>query len=380
MSEVFERLGLGGRWPTVPAAQAAAFGDYQRLLARRVAVVAAWTALLLVPALEAIEYWLDSLDHAMWRRHVMLRVPLLAGAVLTLVLRYRRPDGGWPRPLLLWMALVMVAVGWALLVLHYHRESEYLHLVSHNLTIAMVAAAVMATRGLRDLLAIYLLPVGLAVLAIGWLGPRSLEAMAHIVYPVLAMVVGGVIAELLYRGHVLAFLAVRRLEESAMTDPLCGLLNRRAMNGLLAAVHARAARYSTPYAVIMADLDHFKRVNDTHGHDVGDQVLRELAGRLRESVRAEDQVSRWGGEEFLVLLQGAEGEAALRVAEKIRGRVGEAPFATTAGDLPITISLGVAVSHGQSSPERIANRADEALYAAKHGGRNRSVLAADGDG
>jgi diguanylate cyclase len=125
----------------------------------------------------------------------------------------------------------------------------------------------------------------------------------------------------------------------------------------------------------MADLDHFKHVNDAHGHDVGDQVLQEVGARLRASVRTEDQVARWGGEEFLVLLPGADQDTAWRVAEKIRGRVAEMHFATNAGNLPVSISVGASVSEGQASFDPVVQLADQALYQAKNAGRNRTVLA-----
>lgn len=362
-------------FPSVPTPWRRAFDEYQRVLARRVVVVAACAVLLILPGLQLLEYWLDAPAPGLWEAHALLRAPLALAALAVLWLRVGRPDGRWPRGAVLVMAVGFAAVGWGILALHLLHDAPGVHVTSHNLTIAMTAVAVMATRGARDLLLVYLPPLLLALSMIALRGAGLVHDVVHLLYPAIAMVVGVVIAELLYRGHVQAFVATQRLEQSAMTDTLTGLLNRRAMFDVLRAGHARAVRHRGAYAVVMADLDFFKRVNDTHGHDVGDQVLRELGVRLRDSVRAEDAVARWGGEEFLVLLQDADEDVAMRVAEKIRDRVGAQAFDTTAGRLAVTISLGVAVSRGEDSHEHATSRADEALYLAKRGGRNRSVLA-----
>jgi two-component system cell cycle response regulator len=167
--------------------------------------------------------------------------------------------------------------------------------------------------------------------------------------------------------------------ELAVTDELTGLNNRRYMEGQLAALVESAGAGGESIAALMIDIDYFKRINDTHGHDVGDEVLREFAARLASNVRAIDLPCRYGGEEFTVLMPGASLEAAQRVAERIRLHVAGSPFRVAGGEqlLSVTISIGVAASIGQGdTPEALVKRADEAVYEAKAAGRNRVIAKA----
>ena len=203
------------------------------------------------------------------------------------------------------------------------------------------------------------------------------EVVDHLVFRLAMLIVAGIIIEFLHHGNVSQFLAARELQRRAMTDSLTGLPNRRAMLGKLRAAQSRAVRHGHGYAVIMADLDHFKQVNDTHGHDVGDQGLEELGRRLQQSVRLEDHLARWGGEEFLLLIQDADQQVALAIAKKLRAAVADTPFATSAGALPITISLGLALRGADRHFETVCSRADKALYRAKQNGRNRTEAITD---
>ena len=351
---------------------AEAYASFQRLLARRAVVVTAWAALLVLPGLQAIEYLLGATDPALQATNAWLRLPLVLGALAVVCLRYLQPEGRWPRVAALGMGLSLVSVGWFMLWLHASQGDDGVHGVSHVLAMATVAMAVLATAGARDLAWIYGPP--LLVGAIAFQGTEVPGGLVHVVHPALAMVMGAVIGEMLFRGNLQVFRAHMQLTQSAMTDALTGLPNRRAMDAQLRAVQARARRHGGDWSVLMADLDRFKHVNDTWGHAVGDEVLVQLAARLREAVRAEDFVARWGGEEFLVLLQDADAPTARRVAEKIRVGVGGLPFATSAGDLPVTLSLGVAQSRGEARLEDVVSRADQALYEAKRGGRNRTEV------
>ncbi|MDT8990256.1 GGDEF domain-containing protein [Curvibacter sp. APW13] len=165
---------------------------------------------------------------------------------------------------------------------------------------------------------------------------------------------------------------ISRLENLSSTDQLTGLYNRRIVMERLAEEHARFLRSGQTYAVIMLDLDHFKRVNDTYGHAAGDAVLREVAQRLRQSVRGTDTLARMGGEEFLLLLPMNDVDGALIHAGRIRKRIGGDPIATPQGAIAITASLGVAeVSFSDKTAQTVVSRADAALYQAKAHGRNR---------
>jgi len=159
----------------------------------------------------------------------------------------------------------------------------------------------------------------------------------------------------------------------AARDSLTGLLNHEEILGLLNQELARAERDKQCVSVIMADLDHFKEVNDSYGHLAGDAVLRSAAGMMQTLARSYDYVGRYGGEEFLVILPGCCGECAVSFAERLRLRVGSSDIDTSEGMIPVTISIGVAASGGKKGwdADSIVKAADEALYRAKEQGRNR---------
>ena len=164
--------------------------------------------------------------------------------------------------------------------------------------------------------------------------------------------------------------------EAAVTDPLTGLHNRRYMTSQLDALVARAVRDGRPVATLLLDIDHFKKINDSFGHDAGDEVLREFAVRLASNVRAVDLPCRFGGEEFVVVMPETALEDAERIAERIRMHVSGAPFRIAGGRevLTVTISIGVAATLGPGdTPELLLKRSDEALYEAKASGRNRVI-------
>ena len=162
--------------------------------------------------------------------------------------------------------------------------------------------------------------------------------------------------------------------ELSVIDQLTGLHNRRYMNGQLEQFIQRAVRGNEPLSLMMTDIDHFKAVNDTHGHQAGDDVLKEIGKRLRANVRPTDVVCRTGGEEFVVLMPNTPGDLACAAAERIRKAVAAAEFPVLGGtkDLRITVSAGVSTLQGAGdTADDLMHRADTALYQAKTGGRNR---------
>ena len=167
------------------------------------------------------------------------------------------------------------------------------------------------------------------------------------------------------------------LRTQAMHDPLTGLWNRAAILDDLRAEMDRAARDGTSIGVMLVDLDHFKHINDTHGHPVGDAVLREAARRMRASLRTYDRIGRYGGEEFLIVTPQCATHNAMAIAERVRNSIGGEMVKTSTGMLPITSSLGVAVSRSgaRHDADTVIQAADEALYRAKEKGRNRTELA-----
>jgi two-component system cell cycle response regulator len=164
----------------------------------------------------------------------------------------------------------------------------------------------------------------------------------------------------------------------AYTDSLTGVYNRRYINSHLDRKILEIAEASKPVSVMLFDIDHFKQVNDNHGHAAGDEVLKEIVKRVADNVRDFDMIARYGGEEFLVIMPNTPADAALMVAERLRTRIADSPFELPgSGDpLPVTVSIGVATTTDpQEEAARLVARADASLYMAKRSGRNRSCSA-----
>lgn len=171
----------------------------------------------------------------------------------------------------------------------------------------------------------------------------------------------------------------RDLARLAATDSLTALPNRRTFDANLEREIKSARRHDDPVALILLDIDEFKSVNDRYGHDVGDEVLREIARRLRDACRAGDTVARIGGEEFGLIVTRTTAEGAKAVAERTRALIADRPFGSSSGALAITVSAGVATAGGAVGfdPQEVFRAADGALYDSKVQGRNRVTLRAE---
>jgi diguanylate cyclase len=218
--------------------------------------------------------------------------------------------------------------------------------------------------------------LALAVVIFGISLPRALEsgwlngsAINTIVQFYLANVVYVLVMNL-YAQYRQRFYAMRTL---AQTDSLTGLANRRLLEALIEDEQARADGDEEGFAVLMLDLDHFKKVNDVHGHAVGDEVLREIAHRLLSEVRGQDTVGRLGGEEFLVVMPRGDALEAQRLAEHLRRTI---ETRAVYQDLFVTVSVGIALYQPGEDPAKILARADSGLYRAKRDGRNRVAVVA----
>jgi diguanylate cyclase (GGDEF)-like protein len=174
-------------------------------------------------------------------------------------------------------------------------------------------------------------------------------------------------------------LMYRRALETALKDPVTGINNRAALNSTIEREVILSQRHGYPLSVIMLDLDHFKRVNDTYGHLAGDAVLRSLANQIALCTRGSDMVFRYGGEEFTVLLSNTDINGAALLAERIRRHVENHPIIIDEVEIPTTVSLGVATLEPRDQASTLLHRADAALYEAKTAGRNRVMLQTGAD-
>jgi diguanylate cyclase (GGDEF)-like protein len=261
---------------------------------------------------------------------------------------------------------------------------------------ALIAVAISSTTGYADAAVLYMWPAvwmafffgtwGTAFI-IGWIGvahgaallalpPAQANIDRWIDVVVAVLVVAVVVRTLAGRNERL----VANLEAEARVDPLTGLLNRRGLEERLAAELSRAERDDSALGAVAFDLDHFKQVNDEHGHEIGDRVLAWLGALLREQARGVDVAARVGGEEFVVLLPRADANAAAAYAERVRRAVetlGPATGRARMGlseSLPLSLSAGVMAATAPIDAGALLAGADQALYAAKRAGRNRTVV------
>lgn len=169
----------------------------------------------------------------------------------------------------------------------------------------------------------------------------------------------------------------KSLRRKSLIDPLLGTWNRGAIMRILTIEAIRCDKQDVPLSIIVVDLDHFKKINDTHGHPAGDSVLVKVASRLRSCIRPQEALGRYGGEEFLVVLPGADNKTAMAVAERMHNAVASQSEVIGNAQLQLTISAGIAstVIFPTATTEELISRADVALYAAKDAGRNRVMEA-----
>jgi diguanylate cyclase (GGDEF)-like protein len=210
-----------------------------------------------------------------------------------------------------------------------------------------------------------------------WLRPDSIVS-AVTVSPAMSLVyvVGFLIILMTSFGMLLMHKerADQALVRQATVDALTGAYNRGPFAEFAERELARAQRSGTPVSLMMLDVDRFKSINDGYGHPAGDQVLRHFAGRVNHCLRKGDLLVRYGGEEFCVLLPGIAAEGATNIAERIRSEVASSPIRIGESDIRITVSIGITTDHdGERTLDTLISRADEALYRAKTGGRNRIV-------
>ena len=312
-----------------------------------------------------------------WLSTVVANLFAVAGLLLNAEGLRRHVGGEWPwwsRPYVLFLVHVPLVLWFT-----YVDYDVRMRVLSHTGFTAWVLAGVAialwrspARSRMRFVVAAFALFAGWMAFRWGlalaqapipsFMGAGGIHALGLIGYAVFVLVKdAGILQEIVQR-------SLDEMEQQARTDPLTGLLNRRAFGDVAARAMAQARRRGQPLSVVLVDIDHFKQINDVHGHATGDAVLVDVARRLESQVRAGDACARFGGEEFLVLLPDTAAAQAVTVAEKLRSALQSSP--TVAG-LPLTASFGVAGSEGLDALDRVLEGADRALYRAKAAGRNR---------
>ena len=185
-----------------------------------------------------------------------------------------------------------------------------------------------------------------------------------------ATIFGGQVAVAIENARLL-----QEVQRLAITDELTNVLNRRGFDDVSTREFVAAKRYSRPLSLIMLDIDRFKAINDVYGHPIGDEILIEIAARARTKIRETDYISRYGGEEFLILLIEQKPDNAKTVAERIRKSVADQPFDTSVGKITVTISAGITGMNTQTaSISMMIKTVDKALYRSKENGRNRVTM------
>ena len=190
------------------------------------------------------------------------------------------------------------------------------------------------------------------------------QLIVYIIITFLLWAMGG----LILRHHLETLKQKKELEKISITDNLTGLYNRHKLNEILEKEFHRARRIKYPFGIIILDIDLFKDINDTYGHNVGDSVLKEISSLLNQNIRKSDTLGRWGGEEFLIIVPEGNKHKEQLLAKKLREKIEEYPFTTVKN---ITASFGVAKYEEGDNIDTLIKRADDALYKAKEKGRNR---------
>ncbi len=361
---------LRTRTPELSEPQALALTRYHRSLARTLALSAAALVMVVIPVYQLQELLLLGMPD-LWRAHVGWRsLPMIIAVVVLAWCSWHRDGYGAPLLLRL-LALSVMAMIFGLFAVNWIADSNDIDRMTRGVIICTFAVTLFSLKGARELVVFFAAPFVVLLVFLQVSGHSVLAAIATLFDPLMMFIIAAIASEVLYRTWMAAFLANQQLAEHAATDSLTGLSNRRHIEPQLAGETARARRHQATFSVLMADLDHFKRVNDRYGHDAGDEVLREVARRLREMLRTEDRPARWGGEEFLVLLTDTELDQAEIVAEKLRAGIADTPIEVNGHSIDMTISIGVAQHQGEDDPLDLIRRADQALYRAKDEGRNR---------
>ena len=324
-----------------------------------------------------------------WPTVSILLSGVLVSATLALqclaVGRFQRSLRAPPGPLLTWGPVGLVALGELALLRHHQLRALVYTLVlmgqaaflawqawGPRLDHARERGRLLLAAGSVVLLAILAGRAVAFAVAGDWNGalavPANVQALTYLLTSTVVLL--NTVGFILMQNEQ----AVEQQHQQATHDPLTGAANRRALHDELGRQLSRASRGGQPVAILMLDIDHFKKVNDTWGHQAGDVVLKELASRIQSRLRHHDLLARFGGEEFVVVLPDTPLSGALVVAEELRAAVEATPFVAEGGAIPVTVSVGVHASvppGWEALGDLMIAASDQALYRAKQNGRNR---------
>jgi diguanylate cyclase (GGDEF)-like protein len=326
-----------------------------------------WSIAIIVAAFGIWDYYVDPVH---WGRAFAVRV--IGAAIVTATGLYQNlPDKARWLPLMAKLRLVVAAN--ASIIAAAMLDRGYGFGVAGLIVIFLTGPYVAIDS--KDLLRTNLAGLATVVALMMVLPLQWFDVVGTIVFVALAVLVSTLLGRVLETSHRRAFMLELEQHRDARTDSLTGLANRRAMQERGRIEMKRARRANAPVSVILADLDHFKSINDRFGHETGDAALFQVARLLREALRESDALGRWGGEEFMVILPGTDGRGATEVAERMRKSIAAATFDGVGGGA--TISLGVASSELIEDHtlewDLLIKEADRRLYRAKNEGRNRVV-------
>jgi two-component system cell cycle response regulator len=369
---IFHRTPIPPKWQST-------YEDFLCQVEKQIALVAGWliTVILVIYQVNQNQRGIDGNIHII---ETLLRAPVMLVALFTLFVHYTKKPKVDPGLLLRVIALSVMGLSLSLFVAHALYSPDTLYQMSNVLMIGFFGVSMLSVRGLEQWWTLFIIPLMLFFAALVIVDLKFKQLLPFLFDPLVMIFVGMVVSRSLTQLRRSEFLTRQQLKSLALTDQLTGLLNRHAIHTSLEQLVARYARHGHPFSLILGDLDKFKRVNDSYGHNVGDDVLIETANRLQNHVRAGDIVCRWGGEELLVVLPDTELDSALAVAEKLRCAVGETPMAAGGQSIKQTISFGVTGYHNGEHIDTTIMRADSALYLAKEGGRNRAASVEPGAG
>ncbi|MEO6066039.1 MAG: GGDEF domain-containing protein [Lysobacterales bacterium] len=319
-------------------------------------------------------WWDWFVDPTNWKRALVVRT---AGAAVVLasgiVQRVSGRPGWAPTIARVRHAAAVLAVAGALAVL----KDGYIVGVAGLIAVMLSGPYIAIDR--RDLLVLNAVPLFGTVAIMFFAGLDRFAIINASIFIALAVAVSLLLARVFEASNRRAFLLEQQLTREARTDSLTGLNNRRSLEAMAVTEIARSARDDAPLAVVLCDVDHFKRINDRHGHGIGDRAICAVAERLQSVMREGDALGRWGGEEFLAVLPNTSTRDAGAVAERMRSAVEALPISMVP-EIRVTVSLGVAGLSGPHSSfgdawNAIVKAADDAMYRGKTDGRNRVVVA-----